>query len=451
MSSDEDNSCPLCLDELSKADRKFRPCPCGYQICVFCFERIKEEQDKCPACRKQYDSANYTYLEDGSSEEEESEEEYDRRKDKSNKKYNNSNNSLSNSLENAKRGDKPLNTVRVIQKNLVYVTNLALSIAKPELLKKNEYFGQYGKILKIVINKNNIYNVNSPHGACVSAYITYQRKEDALIAIQTIDGATIEGRVLRASFGTTKYCSYFLRKLPCNNPDCMYLHELGQEDESYSKDDITSNTSISTSTNSTTNTYKTKPNWKDNEKIPISSSTPTTPTTSYTSNTTSNTSSSSLSHSSSSAPTLTSSSSGLNQPFKTWNITPTSPQTSLGLNPMEWPSTTDSLTMAPSSSSSPPLPLSKSQERVLPATASWGSKPKIYSSGGDYEEDPPLMKASFEIKTKKKDSLKLSQNSSPIQTITTPTTTTTTVTTTTSPTTTTTTTTTNINNTNTNT
>ncbi|EGC32793.1 hypothetical protein DICPUDRAFT_37779 [Dictyostelium purpureum] len=225
--SDEDNSCPLCLDELSKADRKFRPCPCGYQICVFCFERIREsESNKCPACRKTYDSENFANIssDEDSSSEDDSEDD----------------SASNNSLEYAKRGDKPLNTVRVIQRNLVYVTNLALSIAKPELLKKNEYFGQYGKILKIVINKNNIYNVNSPHGACVSAYITYQRKEDALVAIQTIDGATIEGRVLRASFGTTKYCSYFLRKLPCNNPDCMYLHELGQEDDSYSKEDITS-------------------------------------------------------------------------------------------------------------------------------------------------------------------------------------------------------------------
>ena len=43
-----------------------------------------------------------------------------------------------------------------------------------------------------------------------------------------------------ASFGTTKYCTYFLRNLPCNNPDCMYLHELGNEGDSFTKDEIAS-------------------------------------------------------------------------------------------------------------------------------------------------------------------------------------------------------------------
>lgn len=42
----------------------------------------------------------------------------------------------------------------------------------------------------------------------------------------------------RASFGTTKYCTYFLRNLPCNNPDCMYLHELGDENDSFTKEEI---------------------------------------------------------------------------------------------------------------------------------------------------------------------------------------------------------------------
>ena len=44
----------------------------------------------------------------------------------------------------------------------------------------------------------------------------------------------------RASFGTTKYCTYFLRNLPCNNPDCMYLHELGETDDSFTKEEIAS-------------------------------------------------------------------------------------------------------------------------------------------------------------------------------------------------------------------
>lgn len=49
---------------------------------------------------------------------------------------------------------------------------------------------------------------------------------------------TYNNRQIRCSFGTTKYCSYFLRNVRCPNPDCMYLHELGEEVDSYTKEDM---------------------------------------------------------------------------------------------------------------------------------------------------------------------------------------------------------------------
>lgn len=42
----------------------------------------------------------------------------------------------------------------------------------------------------------------------------------------------------RASYGTTKYCSYYLRGMSCQNPGCMYLHEPGEDADSYSKEDL---------------------------------------------------------------------------------------------------------------------------------------------------------------------------------------------------------------------
>ncbi|CAO3659785.1 unnamed protein product [Rhizopus microsporus] len=56
MSSDEeDPDCPLCMEELDIADRNFRPCPCGYQICRFCWHHIKTNLNgQCPACRRLY-------------------------------------------------------------------------------------------------------------------------------------------------------------------------------------------------------------------------------------------------------------------------------------------------------------------------------------------------------------------------------------------------------------
>ena len=47
---------------------------------------------------------------------------------------------------------------RIITKNLVYIIGLSESIADKDILMKYEYLGQYGKILKIIINKKNAYN-----------------------------------------------------------------------------------------------------------------------------------------------------------------------------------------------------------------------------------------------------------------------------------------------------
>jgi hypothetical protein len=45
-----------------------------------------------------------------------------------------------------------------------------------------------------------------------------------------VDGFALSGRLMRASFGTTKYCNAFLRHAPCTNPDCLYLHDLGDDE-----------------------------------------------------------------------------------------------------------------------------------------------------------------------------------------------------------------------------
>ena len=65
-------------------------------------------------------------------------------------------------------------------------------------------------------------------GPSASAYVTYYRSEDALRAIQAVSNIFIDGRTLKASLGTTKYCSHFMKNQPCPKPDCMYLHELGK-------------------------------------------------------------------------------------------------------------------------------------------------------------------------------------------------------------------------------
>ena len=126
-----------------------------------------------------------------------------------------------------------MHNYRVVQRNLVYVIGLPAVLSSEELLRKAEYFGQYGKIGKIVIHRN-----QSPTHPTISAYITFAYKEDAKASIQCLDGHWIDGHLLRASFGTTKYCNIFIRGMPCNNPDCVYLHELGEDEDRFTKEEI---------------------------------------------------------------------------------------------------------------------------------------------------------------------------------------------------------------------
>ncbi|WVZ01559.1 hypothetical protein V8G54_027628 [Vigna mungo] len=48
---------------------------------------------------------------------------------------------------------KQLSSVRVIQRNLVYIVGLPLNLADDDLLQKREYFGQYGKVLKVSMSR----------------------------------------------------------------------------------------------------------------------------------------------------------------------------------------------------------------------------------------------------------------------------------------------------------
>jgi CCR4-NOT transcription complex subunit 4 len=56
---DDDDLCPICAEMLDATDKEFFPCPCGFQFCCFCYNRMAEvvlgEHFRCPACRKPFD------------------------------------------------------------------------------------------------------------------------------------------------------------------------------------------------------------------------------------------------------------------------------------------------------------------------------------------------------------------------------------------------------------
>ena len=130
---------------------------------------------------------------------------------------------------------------RIITKNLVYIIGLSSSLADKIKLNKYEYLGQYGTIIKIVVNKNKAYNQNNIYGPSYSAYVTYSKPSEASIAILSLDNIKIDNHVIRASFGTTKYCSYYLKGIECNNKECLFLHKKADENDIIKRGDLTSN------------------------------------------------------------------------------------------------------------------------------------------------------------------------------------------------------------------
>jgi hypothetical protein len=59
-----------------------------------------------------------------------------------------------------------------------------------------------------------------------------------LACILALDGFYVDGRNIRASYGTSKYCSAFIKNVRCNNPDCTYLHCMGDSEDTFTKQEI---------------------------------------------------------------------------------------------------------------------------------------------------------------------------------------------------------------------
>ena len=148
------------------------------------------------------------------------------------------------------------------------MVGLSQRLADAEILKKQEYFGKFGRIHKVVVNQSTSYvgsqvsfqiiflsvkfiyfyylvsytlfqrneslsiqivttNTSQPHdqqGPSASAYVTYTRPEDAYHAILAVNNLHIDHRNLKASLGTTKYCSQFLKGAICSKAVCTIFY-----------------------------------------------------------------------------------------------------------------------------------------------------------------------------------------------------------------------------------
>ncbi|KAG5557463.1 hypothetical protein RHGRI_007640 [Rhododendron griersonianum] len=262
MNNEEEKKCPLCAEEMDWTDQQLKPCKCGYegknmvnvmeqgrhmfkvvdcnilphirryaylQVCVWCWHHIMEMAEKdetegrCPACRTPYDKERVVGMEANCKRV------VATKKDKKNKPQK--------AKPKKPEVSNDLSGVRVIQRKMAYVIGLPLSLADENLLRRKEFFGQYGKVSKVSLSRTAGGAIQQFINETCSVYVTYSKEEEAIRCIQSIHGFVLEGRFLRASFGTAKYCHAWLRNLPCTNAACLYLHSIGAEEDSFSKDE----------------------------------------------------------------------------------------------------------------------------------------------------------------------------------------------------------------------
>jgi len=210
--NENDDICPLCMEQLDESDKAFNPCSCGYKVCLFCFHKIREQNNRCPACRRPY--ADIKDLQPLNFEAKDARKKKKREKEKEKEKI---------------EARKDLEHVRVIQKNLVYVSNLPTKYMNEASVRS--LFQAYGKIVRVLLNMPRKDETGS-------AYITYSRDDEAKNAIVAKDGTVLDGYTLRVMLGLTKYCSSFLSDTPCRFRDCIYRHDLADEDCTFTLQEV---------------------------------------------------------------------------------------------------------------------------------------------------------------------------------------------------------------------
>lgn len=92
-----------------------------------------------------------------------------------------------------------LKSMRVIQNSVIYVIGLKHEICDEELLKSEKFFGQYGEVENVRINRTNLFTVKKEKMKYYRAYISYKNPLSSSLAILSINLKKTEEMVLTQS------------------------------------------------------------------------------------------------------------------------------------------------------------------------------------------------------------------------------------------------------------
>ena len=208
-----DHECPICCSqELKGAELDWYPCPCGFQLCSFCFERISKDSGRCPYCRRIYDSDAI---------------------DRVGEKYR--------PVPVKEHAPEPIPTpsIFVLSRTMVEIIGIPVSIASAGILTRKEYLGQYGRIQKIACysaDKNPFLKISArikarPAKGEISqqtggyVYVQFMTEDEAKTCIYALNDSFFKNSRITACPAITEQCASFLQGKECKSSNCMKLHQ----------------------------------------------------------------------------------------------------------------------------------------------------------------------------------------------------------------------------------
>jgi hypothetical protein len=231
------DDCPICWQRLPAADKNFKPCPCGFRFCVWCWQTLVSadyrdtlQKPRCPSCREPLAANPHWGGAQAASRAARS------RVD----------------VKKVEAGKKVLIELVVDDRRLVIVEGLPRGFFNsPAAALNHEFFGQYGRIVNFLLSDQ-------------VAAVRYQHSAEAEAAVACIDGVRVCARRSRSSISSreiageigeltetqregasssspsaqpassstltarvvhSRWCPAYLRGTPCTRRHCIDLHE----------------------------------------------------------------------------------------------------------------------------------------------------------------------------------------------------------------------------------
>eukprot|EP00659_Diplonema_papillatum_P009656 gene9656-14988_t len=221
-----EEACRQCPGLIDATDVEYRPCDCGWRVCVWCWWRLQmdtmpPDEVRCQGCQKKLDVRRLLA------------------------KVDSRHNVLppfdAAALPRPPASDKKGAAAKVSQSFLVvnrrtlHLRGLPKAAASDELLRGAEHCAKYGTIVgKVLVRAmdrqkappSKQSSTGTPAAAQVAyeALVTYTTRGAAEAAIASLNHVSYMGRVLRASHSTHRLCPSLIRKEKCAAAPCASLH-----------------------------------------------------------------------------------------------------------------------------------------------------------------------------------------------------------------------------------